>query len=233
VSRPRALIFDVFGTLTDWRSSIAREAQSALGLDTAEAERFARAWRHRYQPSMQRIRTGARGFVRLDTLHRENLEEVLAEFGIDGLTEPEVDHLNHAWHRLSPWPDVVPGLNRLKAQYIIAPCSNGNVSLMVNMAKRAGLPWDVILGAEPAQAYKPDPAVYLTAADWLGLSPSAVMMVAAHNDDLAAARAAGLQTAFFPRPSEYGVDQNKDFSAVEVWDHVARDLVDLADQLTT
>lgn len=229
--RPKALIFDVFGTLTDWRNSIAGEARATLGLDASEADRFARAWRSRYQPSMQRIRSGERGYVRLDVLHRENLEDVLAEFSIEGLSASEIDHLNHAWHRLSPWPDVVPGLTRLKKHFIIAPCSNGNVSLMVGMAKHAGLPWDLILGAEPAQAYKPDPRVYLTAADWLDLTPEQVMMVAAHNDDLSAARKAGLMTAFFARPDEYGVEQNRDFEASDSWDFVARDLLDLADQM--
>ncbi len=167
----KALTFDVFGTVVDWRNSIAAEAEALLAPKghALDWHGFADAWRARYQPAMQRVRDGVRPFTKLDVLHRENLEEILPEFGVTGLAEAELDHLNRAWHRLAPWPDSVAGLTRLKAKYVLATQSNGNVALMVNMAKHGGLPWDVILGAEVCQAYKPMPEAYLRAADLLGL----------------------------------------------------------------
>ena len=229
----KALVFDVFGTVVDWRTSIAREAEQNLAPKGVSLDwpGFADAWRGKYQGAMERVRSGGRGFVRLDILHRENLVEVLDEYAIKGLSEAEVDHLNKAWHRLDPWPDSVPGLTRLKTRYILGTMSNGNVALMVNMAKHGGLPWDVILGAEPAQAYKPTPKTYLTGADWLGLAPSEVLMCAAHNGDLLAAGAVGLKTAFIARPREYGPAQDKDFKAEHAFDYIAETMLDLADQL--
>lgn len=229
----KALTFDVFGTVVDWRTSIAREVTALLGAKGigVDGESFALAWRARYQPSMEEVRAGRRPFTRLDVLHRENLLEVLDEIGVDGLDEAAIDHLNRAWHRLDPWPDVVPGLARLKQAYIIAPLSNGNVALMVNLAKQGGLPWDVILGAEVARAYKPDPAAYRNAVDLLDLDPSQCLMVAAHNDDLVAAAATGMKTAFVARPNEYGPAQTKDRQAEHAFDIVARDFSDLAGQL--
>ncbi|WP_439599036.1 haloacid dehalogenase type II [Falsiroseomonas sp.] len=231
----RALLFDVFGTVVDWRTSVAREAapflaEYAPGVDPLA---FAAAWRRRYQPAMEAVRSGARPFTRLDILHRENLEAVLADHGIApaGLDEATLDHLNKAWHRLDPWPDSVEGLRRLKTRFIIAPLSNGNIALMLNLAKRAGLPWDAILGAEVAQAYKPSPEAYLRTAEILGLPPEACMLVAAHNGDLAAARRCGFRTAFVPRPTEYGPDQEKDLAPEQEWDFVAASFPALADQL--
>jgi len=235
VSDIRALTFDVFGTVVDWRGSIAAEAKRFLG-DTnghdLDWNAFALAWRDRYQPAMERVRAGNRGFVKLDVLHRENLLEVLDQFGINGLTDGEIDHLNHAWHRLNPWPDSVSGMTRLRAKFPLAALSNGNVALIMNMARRAGLPWDAILGAEVARAYKPMPEAYLSAADMLGLEPSAVALVAAHNDDLKAAAAVGFKTVFVARRTEYAdVGQTKDQEAWEGADIAAESFEDLADQL--
>lgn len=232
----RALLFDVFGTVADWRSGIAREAASFLarhGKAREDAAAFADAWRGRYQPAMEEVRSGRRPFVRLDTLHRENLEAAIAQFGIDPVRVPaaELDDLNLAWHRLDPWPDVVAGLARLKMRYIIAPLSNGNIALMIDMARRAGLPWDAILGAEVAQAYKPMPEAYLRTAEILAMRPAELCMVAAHNGDLAAARACGLRTAFVPRPREHGPGQTTDLQPEQDWDMVAADFADLARRL--
>lgn len=224
-----ALLFDVFGTLVDWRGSIARELATLL--PTVDGDAFARAWRGRYQPSMERIRSGRRGFVRLDVLHRENLLETLDEFAVTGLNDKEIDHLNRVWHRLAPWPDVVEGLMRLRKKYIVAPCSNGNVALMTRLAKNNGMPFDVILGAEPTRSYKPMRETYLGSADLLDLPPGRCMMVAAHNSDLAAARDCGLQTGFFARPEEYGDDHNEDRKAGADWTIIASDLLDLAERM--
>ena len=229
----KALVFDVFGTVVDWRTSIANEASDQLknkGFDLNWLA-FAEAWRAKYQPSMEGVRSGKRGYVRLDILHLENLMEVLEEFKVSGLSSAELDYLNRAWHRLKPWPDSVSGLQRLKKKFIIGTMSNGNVALMVNMAKHDGLPWDVILGAEPAQAYKPDPKTYLTGVDWLGLQTDEVLMCAAHNNDLVAARNQGLKTAFIARPTEYGKDQSGDIKAEHEFDFITTDMNDLADQL--
>ncbi len=229
----KALTFDVFGTVVDWRASVAREVEAALAPKghALDWNAFALSWRGRYQPAMARIRSGERPFVKLDVLHRENLEEVLLEFGVDGLSEQEKDHLNRAWHRLSPWPDAVAGLVRMKRKFIIATLSNGNIALMVNMAKNAGLPWDAILGSEVARAYKPQPEAYLRSCDALGLSPQEVMLVAAHNSDLVAAAAQGMRTAFVLRATEYGENETRDQRAENAYDYVASDFVDLADRL--
>lgn len=233
-SSPKALVFDVFGTCVDWRSSVAREGKALanrLGISGVDWLAFADVWRGQYQPRMETVRGGQRPWVTLDLLHREALDTILPGFGLDQLSPADRDELNLAWHRLDPWPDVVEGLTRLKRHAIIAPNSNGNIALMVNMAKRAGLPWDVILGAEIARAYKPQPAVYLRCAEALGLAPAEVMMVAAHNGDLVAAAACGLQTAFIPRPTEHGPGQTSDLAPRHDFDVVAADFLDLADQV--
>jgi 2-haloacid dehalogenase len=229
----KALLFDVFGTVVDWRSGIARDAAPFLARHgiAMDPHAFADAWRKRYQPAMEAVRSGKRPFARLDVLHRENLEAVLRDASAGGIAEAELDDLNRAWHRLDPWPDAVAGLSRLKRNFIVAPLSNGNVALLLNMAKRAGLPWDAILGAEVAQAYKPQPEAYLRTAEILGLPPNACMLVAAHNGDLAAARRAGFATAFVARPAEHGPAQTADLRAEAEWDIVARDFGDLADRL--
>lgn len=221
-----ALIFDVFGTCVDWRSSVAREVAAAVpGVD---AVAFAMAWRAEYDPAMARIRDGARGYVPLDDLHRENLDVVSRAFGVD-VADP--DALNRAWEKLDPWPDVLGGLHRLREQAIIAPCSNGSIALMTRLARYAGLPWDCILGAELARDYKPSPQVYLASCSALRLEPEQVMMVAAHNSDLHAARAVGLKTAFVARPVEYGPEQAIDLEADSDWDIIASDFNDLADKV--
>jgi 2-haloacid dehalogenase len=235
ISAVKALTFDVFGTVVDWRGSIAREAAEILGAGKGlerDWNAFALSWRGRYQPAMERVRVGNRGFVKLDVLHRENLVELLDEFEIEGLTESEIDHLNFAWHRLDPWPDAVAGMTRLKTRFPLASLSNGNVALIVNMARRAGLPWDAVLGAEVARAYKPMAEAYLSAADMLGVAPDECMLVAAHNDDLKGAKAAGLSTAFVCRPTEVAdQDQTKDMEPWEGVDIAATSFEDLADQL--
>lgn len=230
-----ALLFDVFGTVVDWRGGVAREstpflARHAPGADPAA---FADAWRRRYSPAMEEVRSGRRPFVRLDVLHQENLAATLSEFGIDRIRMPasELEALNLAWRKLDPWPDAVSGLARLRRRFIVAPLSNGNIRLMLDLAKRAGLPWDAILGAEIAQAYKPSPQSYLRNAEALMLKPESVCLVAAHNNDLKAARACGFRTAFIPRPTEYGHDQTTDLGPEEDWDLVANDLEDLANRL--
>lgn len=232
----KALVFDVFGTVVDWREGVARELGAFLrrhGVRGVDPHALADAWRRRYQPAMEDCRSGRRPFTRLDVLHRENLDAVLAEHGVDprALDAAELDELNRAWHRLDPWPDAIAGLLRLKARHIIAPLSNGNLVLLLDMAKRAGLPWDAILGAEVARAYKPRPEAYLRTVDILALQPAEVCLVAAHNDDLAAARTCGLRTAFVLRPREHGPAQTTDLAPAQAWDHVAVDFVDLAAQL--
>ena len=232
----KALVFDVFGTVVDWRSGIARDARTFLarhGKADADSHAFADAWRKRYQPAMEEVRSGRRPFTRLDVLHRENLDGVLRDHGINpaGFVSEELDWLNRAWHRLDPWPDTIPGLLRLKARHFIAPLSNGNILLLANMAKRAGIPWDAVLGAEAAQAYKPQPEAYLRTAEILGLKPEQVALVAAHNGDLAAARRTGLKTAFVLRPTEHGPDQATDTRAEQDWEVVANSFEELADRL--
>lgn len=199
----RALVFDVFGTVVDWRGGVAREVRRLLGPDV-DADAFTDAWRARYVPSMDRVRTGELPWTPLDELHRTSLAEVLAEFGRTEVDAPTRSELVLAWHRLDPWPDVVPGLTRLGRSHVLAPLSNGNVALIVDMAKRAGLPWDLVLGAEIVGHYKPDAEVYDAAPRLLSLAPADVLMVAAHVDDLAAARGRGLRTAYVHRPGEFG-----------------------------
>jgi 2-haloacid dehalogenase len=229
----KALGFDVFGTVVDWRSSITREGEAfgkkhGLSVDWMT---FADAWRGLYQPFMNKVRHGEIGWTKLDDLHRMALDQLLKEFGITGIADADIDDFNRAWHRLDPWPDAVAGLTRLKTKYVLTTLSNGNVALMVNMAKRAGLPWDVILGAEPTRHYKPQREAYVGTAEYLGLRPQELMLVAAHNGDLKAASGFGLRTAFVPRPTEHGPGQTKDLSPEAAWDVVARDFLDLADKL--
>ena len=231
----QALVFDVFGTVVDWRGGVAREATAFLAryAPRLDALAFADAWRRLYMPAMEEVRAGRRPFVRLDVLHRENLHAALASFGVAIADIPAcaLDELNLAWHRLDPWPDSVAGLARLKTRFIVAPLSNGNIRLMLDMAKRAGLPWDAILGAEIAQAYKPAPEAYLRTAEALMLRPAQICMVAAHNRDLAAARLCGMRTAFIHRPAEHGPAQTTDLAPDQDWDAVAQTLEDLAAQL--
>jgi 2-haloacid dehalogenase len=229
----KALVFDTFGTVVDWRSSVAHEVakvarQKHVAVDAAK---FADAWRAGYGPSMNRVRSGELPWTRLDALHRMTLEKILVDFKLTDLTEDEKEALNRAWHRLTPWPDAVAGLTRLKKKYIIAPLSNGNISLMTDLAKHAGLPWDVILGAELARHYKPDREVYQSAADILDLKPAEVMMVAAHLGDLRAAKQVGLRTAFVTRPKEFGPDGKPDLKGDASVELSATDFNDLAKQL--
>jgi len=234
LSAVKALVFDVFGTVVDWRSSLIADLSrwsESRGIK-ADWTALVDGWRGLYAGSMDEVRRHPeRGYVILDVLHRRSLETLVAQHGIAGLTDDDLDHLTKGWHRLNPWPDSVAGLTRLKTKYIIAPLSNGNVALLTNMAKFAGLPWDLILSAELFAHYKPDPETYLGAARLLGLAPGEVMMVAAHNNDLAAAQQLGLKTAFVARPTEYGPLQNRDFEATGPWDIVARDFGGIADRL--
>lgn len=233
VSQVKALTFDVFGTVVDWRSSIIREGErlaKAKGLSVDWAK-FADRWRGGYGPSMERVRSGELPWMNIDSLHRMILDELLAEFGINGLTEAEKMAFNKAWHRLDPWPDSAAGLTRLKNGYVIATLSNGNVALLTNMAKWGGLPWDCILSAELFKRYKRDPKVYQGAADLLGLPYEQVMMVAAHKFDLKSAQEAGLKTAFVPRPGEHGPDAAVDTANEEWLDVYATDFNDLAMKL--
>jgi len=229
----KALVFDVFGTVVDWRGSLIREGRllgrrKKLDVDWAA---FADAWRAGYRPAMARVRSGELPWTKIDDLHRMILDALLAKFGIRGLSEEEIVHFNHAWHRLKPWPDAKAGLGKLKRRHVIATLSNGNVALLVDMARHAGLPWDCILSAEVVRHYKPDPETYLGAADLLGARPGELMMVAAHKDDLHAARACGLQTAFVARAREYGPGAKPDVSRDPAFDVHARDFNDLARQL--
>ena len=228
----RALCFDIFGTVVDWRSSIIREGEqlgARLGLIQDWAT-FADAWRAGYQPAMARVRKRELPWTSIDGLHRLILDGLLAERGIS-LPVAEVENFNRVWHRLSPWPDSVLGLLQLKTRYTLATLSNGNLSLLVNMAKHAGLPWDCVLSAELFHHYKPDPQVYLGAARLLGLAPAQVMMVAAHPSDLRAAAACGLRTAYIPRPQEHGPRGRMESAAHAEFDVTANSLVELADQL--
>ena len=233
VASVKALVFDTFGTVVDWRTSITQEIEALVRRkgSTVDGAKFADAWRAGYRPSMDRVRTGQLPWTKLDRLHRMTLDKILIDFGITGLSEAETDVLNRAWHRLRPWPDAVAGLTRLKKRFIIAPLSNGNISLMTNMAKHSGLPWDCILGAELARHYKPDREVYQSAADFLDIKPAEVMMVAAHSGDLRAAKDVGLRTVFVPRPLEYGPNGKPDLKADSPVDISAKDFNDLASQL--
>lgn len=222
----RAFIFDVFGTCVDWRGSVARGVAEAL--PEVDALAFADAWRGEYQPAMEAIRSGGRGYVPLEVLHLENLERVAARFGV---TPRDAAGLNRVWERLDPWPDVAPGLTTLRAHGLIAPCSNGSTAMMVRLARHGGLPWDTVVGADVARDYKPRLEVYRASVAALGLAPGEVTMVAAHNDDLEAARAAGLKTAFVPRPTEHGPGQTTDLVPSEDWDVIATDFLDLAEKV--
>jgi len=229
----KALVCDVFGTVVDWRASIIREGEllaSAKGLNVDWAA-FADAWRAGYPKAMDRVRRGELPWTRIDDLHRVILDELLLRFDLGSLNADEVDQLNRVWHRLTPWPDSVAGLQRLRSRFVVATLSNGNVSLLVNMAKHAGLPWDCILSAEIFHRYKPDLEVYRQAADMLGYAPDQVLMVAAHPSDLRAAREAGLKTAYVVRPLEYGAGRRGEDVGDDRFDVVANDFVDLAEQL--
>lgn len=235
VAGVKALVFDVFGTVVDWRSSVAADVQALAtrkGL-TIDGAKFADAWRAGYGPSMNRVRTGELPWTKLDALHRMTLDRILVDFGITSLSDAEKADLNRTWHRLRPWPDSAAGLTRLKKRFIIAPLSNGNISLMTDLAKHAGLPWDAILGAELVRHYKPDREVYQSAADILDLQVGEVMMVAAHLGDLRAAKAVGLKTAFVARPLEFGPAGKPDLVADASVDVTAKDFNELAAALGT
>lgn len=223
------LAFDVFGTVVDWHGSIVREVRALY--PQVDADAFALAWREGYQPAMQRVRSGELGWTLIDDLHRLILDGLLPRFGLAHLDEAARDHLNRVWHRLDPWPDTVQGLTRLKTRHTLCSLSNGNLGLLTHMAKRAGLPWDCVLSAEVFRAYKPDPRTYLGVAEVFRVPPAQVMLVAAHQDDLAAARACGLSTAYVERPLEFGAARPKDVSPDAANTLHARDFLDLADQL--
>jgi 2-haloacid dehalogenase len=229
---PKALFFDVFGTLMDWRTSVAREAEAILGSLGYDLDwiAFADAWRAEYQPGMEEVRSGAIPFSKLDVLHRRNLVRLLPRFGLENLSDEVIDDLTLVWHRLDAWPDVPAAMARLKTKFWLAPCSNGNISLMVDLARRNNLPWDAILGSEVAGDYKPKPRVYLAACEAFSLEPARCMMVAAHSRDLAAAAKLGLRTAHTARVNEYGPNTGEPKPTVKV-DFAAKDLSDLADQL--
>ncbi len=241
----KAVLFDVFGTVVDWRGGVIRDvtvlaAEHGSDIDAAS---LADRWRAAYRPAMNQVRTGELPWTNLDALHRRTLDQLLAEGGregepgpggpaaLDGLDEAERAWLTTCWHRLDPWPDAVAGLQRLKERYIIATLSNGNVALLVNMAKWGGLPWDFVFSAELFRRYKPDPQTYLGAAELLSLAPAEVMLVAAHNDDLIAADALGLATAFVPRPGELGPNHQANREPARPYSYVAADFEDLAGQL--
>ena len=227
---PKILAFDVFGTVVDWHGSIAAEA-TRLNLPV-DANEFATAWRDGYKPAMARVRSGILPWTKIDDLHRMILDDVLKAFNITSLSESQVHELNRIWHRLNPWLDTVEGLTRLKSKFTIVTLSNGNLGLLADMAKNAGLPWDLILSAEVFRHYKPDPETYLGVAETFDVRPEQVMLVAAHKDDLVAAKACGLQTAFIERPLEFGPNYaRKDLHREEFSNYHAKDLNDLATQL--
>jgi len=231
--QPVAIVFDTFGTVVDWRGSLIADL-TAFGQQrgiAADWPALIDAWRAAYHPSMDRVRKGLQPWSTLDGLHRASLDKLVVEFGIKGLTEQDLVHINLGWHRLNGWPDSVKGLTRLKTRYVIGPLSNGNVSLLTYMAKHAGLPWDMVFGSDLFGHFKPDPETYLGVAKMMDLAPDQVMMAAAHNADLGNARKCGLKTAFFARPQEYGPNQKRDYSAEQDWDIVAKDIEDLATQL--
>ena len=230
----KAMVFDVFGTVVDWRSSLIADFTqwSAKRGIQGDWVGLVDAWRAAYMPSMDEVRKHPeRGYLALDSLHRQSLEKLVAKFAISGLNDDDLAYMTLGWHRLKPWPDSVSGLTRLKSKFVIGTLSNGNVALLTNMAKQAGLPWDLVMSAELFAHYKPDREVYLGAARLLGLPPEQVMMVAAHNNDLQAAQALGLKTGFVPRPTEYGPLQTKDFKPDGDWDVVANDFNDFADRM--
>jgi len=228
----KVLLFDTFGTVVDWRGSVARKGERLArdkDISGVDWDAFARAWRAGYKPGMARIQSGERPWTAIDVIHRERLDEIVSEFGIDdALSEEDRQAMNLWWHQLDPWPDCVPGVIRLKKSYLLSTLSNGSIIGLSSMAKRAGLPWDFVFSSDVFKAYKRDAAVYLGAIELLGLEPDQTMMVAAHNDDLAAARSHGMQTAYINRPYEYGPDQTKDFDATEAWDVIGESMEDLA-----
>jgi 2-haloacid dehalogenase len=229
----KVLAFDVFGTVVDWRSSViaaGEQLSKSKGFDVDWAA-FADAWRGVYRPNLNRVLNGELPWTKLDDLHRMSLEEMLTRFKIEGLSEDEITHFNRVWHRLKPWPDSVPGLKRLKARFTITTLSNGNISLLTNMAKHSGLPWDCILSAENVRRYKPDPTVYRLVPELFDLKHEQVVMVAAHEHDLQAAQKQGLRTAFVHRPLEHGPGKASPIPPAERYDIVAKDFMDLADQL--
>lgn len=232
MSAPKALFFDVFGTLMDWRTSVAREAERILGNLGYKIDwlAFADAWRGEYQPAMEEVRSGRQPFAKLDVLHRRNLVRLLPRFRLENLSDEVLDDMTLIWHRLDAWPDVPAAMARLKTKFWLAPCSNGNISLMVDLARRNNLPWDAILGSEIAGDFKPQPRVYLAACAAFDLDPAQCMMVAAHSNDLAAAAKLGLRTAHTARLNEHGANTGEAAPKVPV-DYAAKDLADLADKL--
>lgn len=233
IDRVQALTFDVFGTTVDWHTSVAAEAARIGARRGVEADWavFATAWRSKYRPFMDRVRNHELPWMKFDALHRLSLEEVLEELGIEGLTGPDQDELNEVWQRLRAWPDAVAGLSRLRSRYLVAALSNGNLGQLTRMAKHAALPWDCILSAELARAYKPDPAVYRLASDLLDLEPFEIMMVAAHTYDLDGARSAGMRTAFVKRPDEFGTTRRQEPENLDGFDVVVGSFTELADAL--
>jgi 2-haloacid dehalogenase len=235
LAQVKALLFDTFGTVVDWRGSITRMGERLArkkGIQGVDWEAFARSWRAGYRPGMAPVIAGTRPWTPIDVIHRERLDVILKEFGIaDHFTEAEVADINCMWHRLDPWPDSVPGLLRLRRDYIIGPLSNGATMLLTNMAKRAGIPWDLIISSDVTRAYKRDPQAYRRACAALGMPPHQVMLCAAHNDDLVAAREQGMRTAYINRPYEYGQDQVKDFEATSDWDIITDHIGGIADAL--
>lgn len=233
LSQVKALSFDVFGTTVDWCGGIAREAKAMLEPKGVSLDwvKFANRWRREYQPSMEKVRSGARPYAVLDVLHREMLDVALAEFSVTALSAAEKDELAMGWRRLDPWPDAIAGMERLRKKFILAAVSNGNIALVVAMARRAGLPWDVVLGAELVKTYKPEPQIYDNAVALLGLEPPQVMMVACHPWDLEAAARRGLRTAYVRRPDEYGPGVGSEAPAEGRFDVMAASFIDLAKKL--
>jgi 2-haloacid dehalogenase len=229
----KAIVFDTFGTVVDWRASILADLEAWGRQEGINADwlALADAWRARYEPQKDRVRRGEIAWTNIDDLHLEALLALLPEFGLAGLSPAQVSHIHRVWHRLNAWPDAIEGLTRLKRRFVIGPLSNGNVALLVNMAKHAGIPWDAIFSCEYYQRYKPHPDTYLGVCRHLSLEPHEVMMCAAHNYDLRAARSVGLRTAFIPRPTEHGPGQTTDLVATEDWDVVADDMLDLATRM--
>ncbi len=234
LSQVKAMTFDVFGTVVDWRSSIAREIQDLgqkKGFDL-DWNSFADEWRSGYAPSMNKVRNGEMPWTKIDTLHRMILDELLSKHKVSNLSEEEIDSLNRAWHRLDPWPDSVEGLTLLKKNYIISSLSNGNVALLVNMAKYGGLPWDAVLSAEISKHYKPDPESYLSTGEYLGLPINQVMMVAAHKNDLKSAKSNGMMTGYVPRAKEHGENTVVDYAEEDYIDMMADDFIDLSKKMS-
>jgi len=231
----KAVLFDTFGTVVDWRGSITRMGEQIAkkkGIKDINWETFANAWRAGYKPGMAKVQSGERPWTSIDVIHRERLDQILIDFGIAKMfTEKDKIDLTLFWHRLDPWPDSLPGLLRLKQLYLIGPLSNGSLPLLSSMAKRAGIPWDFILSSDTFKAYKPDIKIYQGSIELLGLKPGEVMMAAAHNDDLKAARSAGMVTAYVNRPYEYGPGQSKDIEATEDWEIITDNIIGIADAM--